>query len=106
MTESSSGDNYQIPLSTAVKQVNVAIGSYTNHLKKISDGDEQDPILLEGETSAGYSVHMMVDPKIVAEVMLNYDYPIYHVLELDVPNEMWEELAVKVGLISVFSADI
>lgn len=62
--------------------------------------------MLEGETSAGFTVQVMVDPARMAKVMLDYDYPLYTVLEDDCPQEMWNALARMVGLESVYSVDI
>ena len=76
------------------------------HLEEISKADEQDQILIEGETTAGYYCQLMVDPKDAAKIMLNYDYPLYATMGEDAPTAMWEELGQHYGLASVSSIDI
>lgn len=90
----------------AVKVVNEAIAAQRKRLDEISKGEDQDPIMIEGETSAGYYCQMMVDPKDVAKIMLEYDYPVWSVLEEDAPDAMWEDLGRKFGLTHICSADI
>ena len=65
-----------------------------------------DPILIEGETTAGYFCHLMVDPKDVAKIALEYNYPVWHILEHDYPDGMWEDLGRKFGLATVCSIDL
>ena len=95
-----------IPLSEAVRIVRAAIKAEEDRLQRIADSQEEEPIMLEGETSAGYIVHVMSDPAKVAKVLLDYDYPLYKVLEEDWPQEMWDALAQMVGLESVYSVDM
>lgn len=93
-------------LISAVKLVNKAIATETERLKIVATGDEQDPVLIEGETETGYYCQLMVDPKNVAKVLLRYDYATWRVLEEDAPNEMWEELGREFGLKTVCSVDL
>ena len=93
-------------LMLAVKAVNEAIVSEEKRLHEIANGAEQDPILIEGETETGYYCQMMVDPKIVAEIFLRYEYPIWNVLEQDAPTTMWDNLAREFGLKTVSSVDL
>ncbi len=93
-------------LSAAVKLVNEAIAAEYKRLESLAKTEENDPILVEGETSAGYYCHLMVDPKDAAKIMLEYDYPVWHVLEEDAPDAMWEDLGRKFGLESVCSVDV
>lgn len=93
-------------LSGAVKLVNEAIQEERARLEKIVSDEEQHPIMVEGETEAGYYCQIMVDPKDVARIFLRHDYPTWKVLEEDFPDEMWNELARKVGLASVSGADL
>ena len=93
-------------LSEAVRLVQRAITAEEDRLQRIADGQEDEPILLMGETNAGYDVHIMVNPAKVAQVMLDYDYPLYNLLEQEPPQEMWSELARMVGLESVYSVDM
>lgn len=95
-----------LELSEAVRIVRAAIKAEEERLQQIAGGQEEEPIMLEGETSTGYIVHVMSDPAKVAKVMLDYDYPLYNVLEEDLPQEMWDALARMVGLDSVFSLDM
>ena len=93
-------------LSAAVKLVNEAIAAETEKLKAIASGNDQDPVLVEGETETGYYCQMIVDPKEVARVYLRHDYPTWRVLEEDAPDAMWDELASTFRLKSVSSADL
>ncbi len=68
--------------------------------------DTLDPVLVEGETMAGYYCQMMIGPKLVAEILLKYDYPIFRVLGEEGPDAMWHEIASKLGLASVSSVDL
>ena len=92
-------------LAQAVKIVNEAIRAEEQRLRKIASAEEQDPVMVEGTTTAGYGCQLMVDPKDAAKIMLDYDYPVWKVLEADAPNGMWEDLGRKFGLESVSSVD-
>ena len=113
MTQSTTGEQKptektqpDMELSEAVRTVKTAIAAEQNRLKQIAEGTEYEPILLIGETAQGYDAHVMADPSKVAQVMLDYDYPLYKVLEEDWPQEMWDALAQMVGLESVYSVDM
>lgn len=93
-------------LSAAVKLVNEAIATEYRRLESLANTEENDPILVEGETSAGYYCQMMVDPKDVARILLDYNYPVWRVLEEDAPDGMWEDLGRKFGLTTVSSFDL
>ena len=95
-----------IELSEAVRIVKTVIAAEEDRLKQIAEGTEYEPILLIGETSQGCDAHVMADPSKVAQVLLDYDYPLYKVLEEDWPQEMWDTLAQMVGLESVYSVDM
>lgn len=89
-------------LSNAICQVNAAIDSVTEQMEEISRTEEQDFVFLTGETTTGFAVKMLINPKEVAEVMLKYNYPIYTVLHMDAPQAMWDEIAKITGLGSVY----
>lgn len=93
-------------LEVAVHRVNEAIADEYKRLEEIAKTEEGDPILVEGETTAGYFCQMMVDPKDVAKIALEYNYPVWHILKQDYPEEMWEELGRKFGLETVTSIDL
>ena len=94
-------------LQEALSLVQIAISDYRTKLEAITlTKDDCDPILLEGETEAGYFCQMMIDPKPVAEILLAHDYPIFRILQEDAPDAMWEELAQLVGLQAVSSFDL
>ena len=93
-------------LAEAVKLVNDAIMAEYKRLEKIAKTEEDDPILIEGETTAGYFCHLMVDPQDVAKIALEYNYPVWHILQQDYPDGMWEELGRKFGLETVCSMDL
>ena len=93
-------------LDSAVNLVNEAIMAEYKRLEEISKTDEGDPILIEGETTAGYFCQLMVDPKEVAKIALGYNYPVWHILKEDYPDAMWEDLGRKFGLATVCSVDL
>ena len=93
-------------LHEAVKLVNDAIMDEFKRIEKIAKTEESEPIMIEGETTAGYFCHMMVDPKDVAKIVLEYNYPVWHILEHDYPDGMWEDLGRKFGLATVCSIDL
>ena len=93
-------------LNSAVSLVNGAIIAEYKRLEEISKTDEGDPILIEGETTAGYFCQLMVDPKEVAKIALEYNYPVWHILKGDYPDAMWEDLGRKFGLATVCSIDL
>ena len=91
----------------AVKLVNDAIMAEYKQLEEIAKSDnEDDPIMVEGETTTGYYCQMMVAPREVAKIALEYNYPVWHILEQDYPDGMWEDLGRKFGLATVCSIDL
>ena len=92
----------------ALETIKKAIADYEAELEAImkTDCDDNDPIMLEGDTSTGYCVQLMVEPREVVPTLLKYDYPTFAVLGDDFPQEMWDELGRKFGLESVFSVDL
>ena len=93
-------------LSKAVKIVQEAIRAKEDYYRKLAETDDQSPVTLEGSTTTGYYCQMMVDPKDVARIFLDYQYPIWSVLEEEPPVSMWESLAKLYGLKNVCSVDI
>ena len=93
-------------LAEAVKLVNEAIMAEYKRIEEIAKTEEADPILIEGETTAGYFCHMMADPKEVAKIALEYNYPVWHILEQDYPDGMWEDIGRKFGLAAASSMDL
>lgn len=93
-------------LAEAIKIVNEAIRAEREEYEKIAKTEEQEPILLVGETCRGVIVHAMVDPKGIAKIFLNYDYPMIHVLEQEPPQGMWDDIARLVGLEAIESVDL
>ena len=93
-------------LAEAVKLVNEAITAEFKRLEEITKTEEGDPIMIEGETTAGYYCPMMGDPKDVAKIALEYNYPVWHILQQDYPDGMWEDLGRKFGLETVCSMDL
>lgn len=93
----------------AVEVVNELISDYRTVLEGITlvkDEYEQDPILVEGETTKGFPCHLMVEPKEVANIILEYDYPVYKVLGEEAPQAMWDRLAARFGLYAVTGFDL
>lgn len=95
-----------IKLEDAVAVVQKEIRDLRAKYESVAKTEEQDPIMVEGETSAGYFCQLMVDPKDVAKILLEYDYPVWRVLGEDAPDAMWEDLGRKFGLEHVCSVDL
>ena len=95
-------------LAAAVRLVNQAIDEYYHRLKAITESDESalHPVMIEGITTRCYTVQALVNPQPLAEIMLGYDYPMYHVLEQDAPQAMWDDMARQVGLETVTAVDL
>ena len=93
-------------LDSAVNLVNEAIIAEYKRLEEIAKTEEGDPIMVEGETTAGYFCQMMVNPKDVAKIALEYNYPVWRILQQDYPDSMWEDLGRKFGLATVCSIDL
>lgn len=106
MSEKDSTNTKGIKLSDAVKVVREAIDKKIEQLQEIATAEEQDLVLVEGETYEGYPCHLLVDPKDVAKIFLEYDYPTWNIIEDDAPTEMWAALARKFGVKSVSSVDL
>lgn len=112
MTEKHLGDQLSTKearektISEAVRLVNAEIEAVRKRLEDISQTEEASPILVEGETSAGYFAQIMASPSEVAKIMLKYDYHFWNILEQDAPDNMWLDIAEMVGLESVSSVDI
>lgn len=93
-------------LEKAVKLVNEAIHVEEARLQTIASTEEQSPIMIEGYTTTNHFCQLMVDPKEVARIMLEYNYPTWKVLEEEAPETMWEDLGRLYGLSAACSADI
>ena len=112
LMEESNNNNESKPAYTeeqvreAVKIVNQAIGERRRKLEKITRTNDNDYIELDGETSRGYPCRVLADPHIVANILLEYDYPVWSVLGEEAPTKMWEELAREFGMDLVMDLDI
>ena len=49
---------------------------------------------------------LSLDPEDVAKIALEYNYPVWYILEKDYPDGMWEDLGRKFGLATVCSIDL
>lgn len=96
----------KMPIEIARAVMNATIDEYRSKLETVAKTKEGDPILVEGETSAGYYCQMMVDPAEVAEILVRWDYPLYQTLEEEAPQGMWDELAEHFGLKAVSSFEL
>ena len=93
-------------LAEAVKLVNETIKEEWDAYSKIAETEEQDPVMVEGFTSRNCGAHVMIDPKPIARIFLNYNYPMIKVLGEDAPQAMWDEIAEHVGLEEAFGVDL
>lgn len=93
----------------AVGRVQEMISDYRTILEGITllkEDATPDPILIEGETRKGYYCQLMVDPRDIAQILLNYNYPVCRILDDEAPEAMWVELGEKFGLATVTSFDL
>lgn len=82
-----------IKLEDAVAVVQKEIRKWREKYESVANENGQDhPIMVEGETIAGYFCQLMVNPQEVAKIFVDYDYALYRVLGEDAPDAMWEDL--------------
>ena len=93
-------------LTAAIELVKAEIGAVKAELEEATTLEEQDPIMIEGETYTGYYCRLMVDPKDAAAIALEYHYAESKVLGEDYEDGMWQELADHYGLKTVTSIDL
>ena len=93
-------------LLEAVKLVQKAIEAERKKYEKIADNYDASPVMVEGSTSAGYFAQTHADPSDIARIFTNYDYAMFRILEEDVPQGMWDDIARLVGFESVSCVDI
>lgn len=93
-------------LNEAISLVNKVIHEKWEEYDEIAHTDEGDPVMVEGETSKGIIVHALVDPKEIAKIFLEYNYPTIKTLGEDAPQSMWDDLADLVGIESCYSVDL
>ena len=96
-----------IKLEDAVAVVQKEIRKWREKYESVANENGQDhPIMVEGETTAGYFCQLMVNSREVAKIFVDYDYALYRVLGEDAPDAMWEDLGRKFGLEHVCSVDL
>lgn len=95
-----------IKLEDAVAVVQKKIREWHTKYESVVKAEEQDPIMVEDETTASYFCQLMVDPKEAARIFVDYDYALYRVIGEDAPDAMWEDLSRKFGLESICSVDL
>ena len=83
-----------------------ASGARNTSPSRMKTGKTTQPIMVEGETTAGYYCQLMANPQEVAKIFVDYDYALYRVLGEDAPDAMWEDLGRKFGLEHICSADL
>ena len=105
-TKETNTTNSTDELLNAVKVVQAAIKAKEDRYRRIASTEEQDPILIEGETRTGYDCQLMVDPKDVAQVFLDYDFALWDTVVGEVSDSMWDRLAEIYGLDRVYSVDL
>ena len=95
-----------IKLEDAVAVVQKEIREWHTKYESIVKAEEQDPIMVEDETTAGYFCQLIVNPQEVAKIFVDDDHALYRVLGEDAPDAMWEDLSRKFGLESICSVDL
>lgn len=63
-----------IKLEDAVAVVQKEVREWRAKYESVAKAEEQDPIMIEGETTAGYFCQLMVDPRDVAKIFVDYAY--------------------------------
>ena len=92
-------------LPEAVRIVNAAIAARTQRMREIVEGEDCGPVALTGETETDCPAVVQVDPAKACKIMLDYDEPIYSVLDIEYPVELWDALANLAGLHDIGSVD-
>ena len=92
-------------LKKAVKIVQAAIQAKEDKCMKMVSINEDERMLIEGKTDTGFECQLMIEANEAATILMNYDYPVWRVLGMDAPREMWEKLAELCGLEDVYSVD-
>ena len=105
-TEEKNKTNTTDELMDAVKIVQAAIKAKEEKYKKIASTEEQELILIEGETETRYDCHLLADPKDVAQVFLDFDFAIWDTVVGEAPEAMWDRLAEIYGLYRVYAVDL
>ena len=95
-----------IKLEDAVAAVQKEIRKWREKYESVAKTEEQNPIMVESETTAGYFCQLMVNPQEVAKIFIDYDYALYRVLSEDASDAMWEDLGRKLGLEHVCSVEL
>ena len=98
--------NRSMDLPEAVRIVNTEIEARTQRMRGIVEGEDCGPVALTGETETGCPAVVQVDPAKACKIMLDYDEPIYSVLDIEYPVELWDALTNLAGLHDVGSVDI
>lgn len=93
-------------LDNAVAIVQKEINNLRAKYEAVAKEDEQDLIMIEGETIAGYACQLLVDPKEFARILVDYDYALYRALNEEAPDDMWEDLGRKFGIKYVCAVDM
>ena len=93
----------------AIERVKQLISDYRTKLEAITlveKDDDLEPVTVEGDTCKGYHVMTLVNPKIPAQIMLDFDYPVFRILGEEPPREMWNRMALTFGLDEVEFVDL
>lgn len=98
--------NRPMDLPEAVRIVNAAIEARTKRMREIANGKDHGPIEIIGDTETNYPATVQVDPAKACKIMLDFDEPIYQVLGLEYPVDLWDSLADLAGLRIVGSIDV
>ncbi len=95
-------------LVAAKELVEAEIDKHRNYFLRIVNG-ESDPgqIDVDIRTSAGYEGVVKVDAKLVASIYLRHEMEISRVLDnVDIPEQIFIDLAQTLGVSEVCSADL
>ena len=78
-----------IKLEDTVAVVQKRDSQVAREIRVCCEWNEQDhPIIVEGETTAGYYCQLMMNPQEVAKIFVDYNYALYRILGKDAPDAM------------------
>ncbi len=75
------------------------MGTFQKYLEDAVRGTDKVKTILFGLDSHNHIVEVEVNPKKVAEILLEYKYPYHLATRTSAPNEMWQKLSKLAGLV-------
>ncbi len=76
-----------------------------NKLLAVKGDVESHLVSIKGITSTGYDISLVCDLSNIVDILFKYEYAIVTALNMDYPDEMWDEIARCLGLKGIISMD-